>query len=498
MNNKTFFNAQKTYFSKHSAIWIYHYDTEKEEFSDNLFDILGVKRPSESDYVSSMFYFFPEFEEIVAESAKKRLETFECDFFLNDSARFFSIVFEFQYEGINAPVQATAFIHHLQSTHFQRSTTLSNILHSLANFQDAIVFMTDKEGHFTFLSGMRILGIDSDDWIGRSIFEYMQGKPDKQQRLRKAFLGEVVSDESIIGDKHFLDRFCPIYSQTGEFQGLLGIQLDVTKRVKIEEQLNERTDLLNNLFNCIPDHAYVLDLDYTVLRVNKAAKISMPTQTEVGQKCYKTNYGRTTPCTHCPIQITYQTEMPACCEYYDPRIDKYFELTSFPIIDQATGKMIGATEFARDITIRKNIEESVTRSERLLNDLMEKLSDAVYLIDTGYTIHWGNKAFQELYPDLVPLIGRKCYETTKYGRICPDCAAETMFREGRTTTRRFYEKNNENESGIWLELSAFPQYEMGTNRIIGAICIVRNVTSHVELQNQVDQYRQKIRELEQD
>lgn len=374
--------------------------------------------------------------------------------------------------------------------------TLLNMLKTFTKTPDSVVFMTDSEGNYVYLDGQGLayLNIVPEEWIGRSIFDFLKDLPEHQETVRKALGGQVFFDTSQFGEHYFEDRLFPVIGAGDKILGIAGIQVNITDKIIAERKLQSNTELLNNLFDSIPDNAYILDENYNVLRINAAVKKMFPELPMIGSPCYKTVHGLDSPCAFCPVVETFQTGLPVTREYYDEQYSGYYELTSFPIYDQKTGKIVGATELARNITDRKRMEDSLLRNEALLNDLLEILDEGVYLIDTNYTITRANKAFCDMYPDLNPLVGKKCYDTTRYHSVCPDCATECMFRDGKSTSRTFYEKNSEDEPGVWLELTVFPLYEQG-NTVSGAICIVRDVTPRIELESQLDEYRRQIQRM---
>ena len=375
--------------------------------------------------------------------------------------------------------------------------TLRNILETFAKAPGSVVFMTDMNGKYTYLDGPGLvyLGIDPKQWLGCSIFDFLKGLPSQRKIIEQVFKGKVFFDKSRFGEHHFEDRLFPILGPDDQILGIAGIQVCVTDKILAEQNLQASNELLDNLFDSIPDNAYLLDHHFNVLRVNAAVQSMFPDLPLVGTPCFRTIHHRDTPCEFCPVVETYETGKPARREYFEKKFNRFYELTSFPIRNQNTGEIIGATELARDITDRKRMEETLLRNEALLNDLLEVLDEGVYLIDTNYTITRVNKAMSEMYPDLAPLVGKKCYETTRYDCVCPDCAAECMFKEGKSTSRTFFEKNSDDVPGVWLELTVFPLYENGSDVISGAICILRDVTPRIELESRLDDYRLQIQAM---
>ncbi len=71
-------------------------------------------------------------------------------------------------------------------------------------------------------------------------------------------------------------------------------------------------------------------------------------------------------------------------------------ITVSPIKDRS-GRIIGASKFARDISERKQFEESLRRSERKFRDLLEKLPAAAYTCDAEGLITYYNRRAVEMW-----------------------------------------------------------------------------------------------------
>ena len=136
------------------------------------------------------------------------------------------------------------------------------------------------------------------------------------------------------------------------------------KYKQVAETVRERERFLTNIFASIQDGLSVLDHKMTIIRVNPTIERwyshSAPL---VGKKCYQAYHGRQEPCEICPTRRTIETGEAA----HDvvPRrgpggeIAGWVDLYSFPLVDVATGEMIGAIEYARDITEQKRAEETL-------------------------------------------------------------------------------------------------------------------------------------------
>src|SRR2546421_821127 len=85
-------------------------------------------------------------------------------------------------------------------------------------------------------------------------------------------------------------------------------------------------------------------------------------------------------------------------------------ITLSPVRD-ASGKIIGASSIARDVTERKQMQEQLRASEKRLRALIEKSSDAIVLVDTNGKLLYVSPSTTRLLgymPD--ELVGRSAFE----------------------------------------------------------------------------------------
>lgn len=158
---------------------------------------------------------------------------------------------------------------------------------------------------------------------------------------------------------------------------LMGIFRDITERKLAEEALQKNERFLSNIIESIQDGISVLDMDMRIVRVNptmeKWYSHAMPI---VGKKCFDVYHGRKEICTVCPTIKTLETmsvtneTVPKIGE--DGSIVGWFDLFSFPMTDNVTGKMTGVIEYVRDITENKRIEEALKQSEEKYRSFFEQ------------------------------------------------------------------------------------------------------------------------------
>src|SRR5437868_8393794 len=85
-------------------------------------------------------------------------------------------------------------------------------------------------------------------------------------------------------------------------------------------------------------------------------------------------------------------------------------ITVSPVRD-ASGKIIGASTIARDITERKQMQEQLRASEKRFRALIEKSSDAIVLFDTnGMLLYVSPSTTRLLGYTPEELVGRSAFE----------------------------------------------------------------------------------------
>lgn len=164
-----------------------------------------------------------------------------------------------------------------------------------------------------------------------------------------------------LASNHYLNK---LHDKTRE------LEAEVTRRKQAEEAIREGERFLNNIFTSIQDGLCVLDDQFNVVRFNHAAeRLYAGDRTVLGKKCYRVLRGRESICQGCPALRTllsgesHHEVMPN--KNIDGEISGWSEIYSFPLIESSTGQIKGVTLYVRDITEKRNMEQEMSRFERL-------------------------------------------------------------------------------------------------------------------------------------
>ena len=114
-----------------------------------------------------------------------------------------------------------------------------------AIIQDApiLLWAVDTAGIVTYYDGKvkKILGIRTEDRIGTNLIDLYRTRPEVAENIRRALRGEIVSDESKIGDICLENKFSPQYDTAGVINGVVGLSVDITERKRAEHERTEAT-----------------------------------------------------------------------------------------------------------------------------------------------------------------------------------------------------------------------------------------------------------------
>ena len=163
-------------------------------------------------------------------------------------------------------------------------------------------------------------------------------------------------------------------------------------------------------------------------------------------------------------------------------------LTVSPVKDH-TGRVIGASKIARDITERKRAEAALRENERRLQDLLAAIPAAVYTTDAAGKITYYNEAAVE-FSGRRPTIGSDewCVTWKMYwpdGTPLPhdECPMAIALKEGRAI--RGKEAVAERPDGTRVPFIPFPTplYDAG-GKLVGAINMLVDISERKQAETQ--------------
>ena len=177
------------------------------------------------------------------------------------------------------------------------------------------------------------------------------------------------------------------------------------------------------------------------------------------------------------LQRVFQTGEPLFVEdmisFFGRKI--CLETRLIPVRDKegTIGSVLG---IARDITERRQREETIKTEEEFLVNVFESIQDAVAIVDRELTVLRSNRVMDELYGSAVPLNGRKCHEVVGKEKPCEGCIGSEVLQTGRAAVVTVKSGELCVKNGGWMEINMSPLID-SAGQIAGLVMIMRDVTS---------------------
>ena len=133
-------------------------------------------------------------------------------------------------------------------------------------------------------------------------------------------------------------------------------------------------------FDAMEDSICIIDLDSRILRCNKATEriLGRPQNEIIGKFCYELVHNTDQPFENCPVVRMKSSRGRETMEFETE--GRWLEVTVDPILD-SEGNPTSAVHIIRDITDRKESEQTLQRSEASFRDIFDSASDMIGLQD---------------------------------------------------------------------------------------------------------------------
>ncbi len=270
-----------------------------------------------------------------------------------------------------------------------------------------MIFSLDQTGNFSYANKetLRVTGYRFEDWIGKpfapivhpddlavAVSNFEEGRRGTRRRDYKLRI------RNAAGKVRTLHILSDNIQEKDQFKGSLIIASDITEQQRLQQTIRETRDHLSNIIENAGDAIITLDTDGNIVSWNKSAETMFhlvspdafhkPMRTLLNVKNSETQeiFGRVT-----------DGETVRDVEFDCMREGKRFDaLFTFSPIRDASGKVIGISCFARDITERRLLEEQLERDKLFIDQLIENANVLIAAANEQGKLVIFNRRFEEV------------------------------------------------------------------------------------------------------
>lgn len=129
-----------------------------------------------------------------------------------------------------------------------------------------VLFSYDAQGMFTLSEGKGLepLGLNPGQVVGNSVFEVYKNEPDVLEQVKRSLAGEAFSGVVQVADMYFETWYTPLNNENGSLLQVIGVAVDISTRIRTEEELHRYRDHLEELVE-----ARTLELERTNERLKR-------------------------------------------------------------------------------------------------------------------------------------------------------------------------------------------------------------------------------------
>ena len=202
-----------------------------------------------------------------------------------------------------------------------------------------------------------------------SLISYLSSAKDNLEKLNLELSSENVdrkkAEEELKQHREHLGEL--VDNRTAELkEANTKLQQEISERRKLQDLLSLGKKEWEETFDIISDAIMIIDKDFTIMRVNKAAEqmLGLSFKEIIGQKCHRLYHGADATIEGCASCFVLKTGKPSTVETYEPYLDKYLEIKAIPQVDE-NNEIVKLVHVIRDITVRKKMEAEVLKAQKL-------------------------------------------------------------------------------------------------------------------------------------
>jgi len=238
-----------------------------------------------------------------------------------------------------------------------------------------VIFQLSPLGIIQYVSSevKEVYGYEPEDLIGKHLKKTtpVSELPRALKALKSVLSGKVIHNLEL-NQLNTNGKIIPMeinatpVRKGGKIVAAQGVMRDITERRQAEIQLLRAAEEWRTTFDSIADLVSIHDMDFRIVRVNKAWADLLKARPEelIGKTCYQVIHGTNEPVPGCPHMKTLATKKQAIADFFEPHLGLHLDVSTSPIFN-GKGELMASVHVARDVTERKLTEEKAREAEAL-------------------------------------------------------------------------------------------------------------------------------------
>ena len=406
---------------------------------------------------------------------------------------------------------------------------LENIIESSL---DSIV-VTDDKGHLTNVNYafLELLGFSKTEVIGKHMSEFapMNGgtyecSTGELMLINEEFADQVKSNMLLFREKGRMqnaqsyllrkdnkivpveDNIVCLLDKEGKRIGAVAITRDITERRKAEKEIKQTKDYLENTFRTSVDGVMIADSEGKIVAVNKSVEKMFDCSSDllVGKYAPEMRFFEEEE----EFQITGKELMDRLLgegtisgverTWKKPDGTALVVEMNIALLKDDEGNMTGSVASIRDITARKQAEETLKESEEKYHNLIEHANDAIVSINTSGMIIGFNKKAEEIFGySREEVMGKPSYLL-----ISPpnkEIYKKALKQFAKTGTgidigNNIVEGSGRRKEGEELQVE-YSYYTINVKGEVLATAIIRDISKRKEEEKKIIKYQEQLKSL---
>jgi PAS domain S-box-containing protein len=296
------------------------------------------------------------------------------------------------------------------------------------------------------------------------------------------------------GNHGWTRTICQPYTVDGKVSALKGVFQDITDHKRAEEALEQSEALYRTLVENCHDIIFIVDLTGKFLFTNAAFHRVLGFSEQDIQSI--NGFELVHPDDLSEVQQVFarlpQGLIINTLEYRYRKHDGNFlcVATNAVPLYNASGNVYAALGISRDVTERKQVEETLEHERQQMEVILSALNTGLSLISKDMTVQWVNEKIRSMFPPEDP-IGKTCYRFYEEREtICPQCGTLQSFDTGEICEIERYNPRD----GRWYYIISQPiQDASGT--VINVLEAISDITARKRAEEALRESEERFRSI---